>query len=993
MLRRLLTVAGLLVVCGILSAQVPDPIQVFKGHTEPVYAVAFSPDGSMAATGSFDKTIKLWDTKTGQVLRTLGGRSGHQNQVLSVAFSPDGTLLASGGADNQAKIWRVPAPTPTATLTVPVAASTVAVTTDGKTYAVGGSDGTIQLFTATDNKPSAKLTGHAGAVTGLTFTPGGQQLLSVGADRILRYWNVAQAKLLAEVGVSEAAISGLAVSPNGAIFTSSADGELQFWPAQLPNPPGKPAPPLPAPLVALALSRDGNHLLTATTDKGVQLSRLTDGQRPLHWDKLPAEVQSVAQSGNAQAFAAGLKDGKLLIWNNDGKLRATVSAHTGPIVAVEFLSNDQLQTAGADGFVRVWRVPTAGFPKEAPAPKPEREYQTPTRSAMTTGATIAIAASAAGKFVTAETDQSVKLWETDPQKPAKKLGTLPTAVTRVAVTGDASLTAAASGKIVKVWNNSDGKEIPVPPLPADVSALDFSFDRTKLVIGLVNHTAWVIDLKKGERLQFAVHPGPATGSPVPPVTAVAFHPNGQWFFTASADNTVALHPLLMQRRIVDPTRIGTALAIMQNGSRLLTGHTGNNLTFWNTGNGNVDKTVEVAGPITAIAAAKNNQLIAVAHGAEPKISILNPNDGQVIGSFSIGANGVKVTELLFHPSNLAVIGLLSDQRAIAWNLDFDPNQPLPPEFGQPIQTYAHATPTHGLAVTNDGNSVLTASDDKQCRIWSFAPIQPLKSLTHPNLVDAVAFDHTSKQLATGCHDGQLRIWDVEKGQATKTIAAHTQPQPGAIYCLAWSPNDSQIVTGSFDHALKLWDVASAKLVRETKPAIDRYPPEPTVGQTAPAILGSLGGGYLNAPPSIGHRDQVFGVAVDSAGKHLASCSSDRTAIVWNFTTGEPEHLLANPKMPTPPPGLPRATHPGFVNAAQFTPDGQRLVTVGPAPRGAGYLAVWSVADGKLIAGLELPHGPVHALAVRPDGAAILLGFGIRSRLQTECDAVILPLPK
>ena len=75
-------------------------IRTLEGHS----AVAFSPDGRYALSGSGDKTLKLWDISTGREIRTF---KGHSSRVYSVAFSPDGRYALSGSYDNKLKLWDV----------------------------------------------------------------------------------------------------------------------------------------------------------------------------------------------------------------------------------------------------------------------------------------------------------------------------------------------------------------------------------------------------------------------------------------------------------------------------------------------------------------------------------------------------------------------------------------------------------------------------------------------------------------------------------------------------------------------------------------------------------------------------------------------------------------------------------------------------------------------------------------------------------------------
>jgi hypothetical protein len=80
-------------------------IQTLAGHSDLVLAVAFSPDSKQIVSGSYDKTIKLWDATTGDLQKTL---AGHSHSVWAVVFLPDSKRIASGSDDKTIKLWDVP---------------------------------------------------------------------------------------------------------------------------------------------------------------------------------------------------------------------------------------------------------------------------------------------------------------------------------------------------------------------------------------------------------------------------------------------------------------------------------------------------------------------------------------------------------------------------------------------------------------------------------------------------------------------------------------------------------------------------------------------------------------------------------------------------------------------------------------------------------------------------------------------------------------------
>ena len=159
-----------------------------EDHNSLVNSVSFSPDGKTLASGSEDKTIKLWDVQTGKEITTL---QGHDYWVTSVSFSPDGKTLASGSIDGTIKLWDVQTQKEITTLTGhDESVWSVSFSPDGKTLASGSWDATIKLWDVQTQKEITALQGHDDLIHSVSFSPDGKTLASGSRDNTIKLWNV-----------------------------------------------------------------------------------------------------------------------------------------------------------------------------------------------------------------------------------------------------------------------------------------------------------------------------------------------------------------------------------------------------------------------------------------------------------------------------------------------------------------------------------------------------------------------------------------------------------------------------------------------------------------------------------------------------------------------------------------------------------------------------------------------------------------------------------
>ena len=290
-------------------------------HIGGVNAVATSRDGQLLATGSADKTVKIWDLRTGELLLTL---SGHTREVWAIAISPNGQTLASGSGD-----------------------------------------GTIKLWDTATGELLHTLSGHSGRVSALAFSPDGQTLASGSYDAAIKLWDTDTGRVLNTLNGHTDWVTALAFLPNGQTLASaSADTTVKLWDAGCADkqPCAPPRTPYKhfSPVESLAISPDGQILASGSEDGTINLWDLGAGEQLDSLFGHSASVNALAFTPDGQTLASGggpLED-TIKLWNlRTGALQRTLSGHTDTIHALAISQNGQIMVSGSEDYSsKVWRL-------------------------------------------------------------------------------------------------------------------------------------------------------------------------------------------------------------------------------------------------------------------------------------------------------------------------------------------------------------------------------------------------------------------------------------------------------------------------------------------------------------------------------------------------------------------------------------------------------------------------------------------------------------
>ena len=476
----------------LFSLQDWQPCLYLVGHEKDTWVtqIAFSADGQRLASSSMDNTVRLWDTVTGECLKTF---RGGDKWIWSVAYSPDGRTIASGGDDNTVKLWDV-------------------------------STGECQIFT-----------GHDAWVGSVMFHPSNNLLVSSSFDGTVRLWNTDTGKCSRLINAHQNFVLCTKFSPNGEIIASSSmDNTVKVWDANT----GQCLNTLTGhtkEIYSIAFNADGETIASGSYDRTVKLWDVDTGELLKTLKGHTVDIRVLAFATGKNLLASGDSSQTLKLWNADtGECLKTWQGYNNRISSLAISPDGRLLACGnLDETVRLWNLET----KVAIATLTGHKNWVWTVAFSPDGQTLA----------SCSNDRTIKLWDVRTGECQQTLRGHEGGVWTVAYSPDGQLlVSGGTDGTVRFWNAATGENIRSIPAHSNwvwmvaFSPISHPGDGGQggiLASCSADRTIKLWNVKTGEcRLTIS--------DPSSQVISVVFHPNGRMLFSCGDDRTVKLWNLV-----------------------------------------------------------------------------------------------------------------------------------------------------------------------------------------------------------------------------------------------------------------------------------------------------------------------------------------------------------------------------------------------------------------------------------------------------------------
>jgi WD40 repeat protein len=562
--------------------------KTFPAHDGIIWAMAYSPNGKLLATGGVDKTVRLWDTSIFENKLTL---NAHNSDVDSIAFNPDGTQIATSSDDHTVKLWDV---------------------------ATGN-----LLFT---------LKGHTDWVMRVVYSPDGKQLATISADKTIRFWDVVTGESLKSWNDLQDPGFQLTYSPDGKGLLYVDAGQLHD--RDVNNGTEILTIKSDSGISLFAVSADGTHL--AVLDDFIRVLDSTNGQLLYNIAPPANQVEYMAFSPDGSRLAIAGRDRKVTILDATiGVMLFQLIGHDQFIFRFAFSPDGKhLASADQNGTIKFWSLEPSlevlTIPLEGPgnfALSPDgihlvsissnslklfdlRDEKTIFQSKLPDDDLTAIAINPDGtEIATGGTDQKLRLWNLADGNIRGEITVTDPKILAIAYRLDGkSLAVAGLNGIITIYDHESKQAIRNWDAGmGQISSLAFNSDGSRLGAGTLDtNDAKIFDTNTGkEILTLSGH----TNNPV----SIAFNKDGTRIVTSGRDSTARLWDALSGKLLLTlsgHTSTVTSAHFSPDGQLIVTSSPDGTIRVWDAVNGKKIITINIDGATAnAIFTPDGNHLI------------------------------------------------------------------------------------------------------------------------------------------------------------------------------------------------------------------------------------------------------------------------------------------------------------------------------------------------------------------------------------------------
>lgn len=724
-----------------------------EGDSGYILAIRFFPDDSRVATAGLDGNVRLWDSATGKMVSRFA--AGPLIEGLDV--SPDGTLLASGSAGGEVALWSPEQNRKVADLCKsgpPV--HSVAFARDGKLLASGHSDGIIRVW----NVPDQKLA---------------QELPALGSDD-----RPGRIQALSSLAEGQIAVIGY---DTGLLRAVDVIRQTDVWQRNT----GKGRSP-----TAIALASDQKRLLVGCEDGTVRLHSADDGALKLELKKMPSRITGAAMGNNGKWLAAGDADGRVWLWDQEGKtLRGQRRDHRGAVLAIGFADEDRLVTSiGADGTAICRKTLADEIVVEA------RVNAGPVAAARISddGSTAVVIG------------QQVAVWDAVTLKRRSEVRLQVSKQSATAVTPDASLVVVGHALGTSLFDGrQEGTIAPVQATGSrDGGIYALSADHRVLLQGTSVGTllVWravpprVPPLARIRRVGNAV--------------ALAASADGKWLAGGGDDAQVTVWNLATGEIVETlPGGAGTIYACQfsADSQMLATANLNGLVKVWRVKDWTLQGShLNPKRKVRSVAFSPDGRWLAIG-GSDRSLSIIETKEWETI--VEKPGQDHWVEGLAFSPDGSRLYSITGswdhgDQPVSStltvWKVATKKDQP-----GLEIEPLkkitAHGATSDNLVVTPDGRYVVTGSAEGQIKVWDARTLKPIRSIRTPvgmHRLSLMRNDPT--RVLLGDSQGGVSVWNLETGVCVAEYASHV----GHVFDVTATKDGRLLFSAGEDDFILIW---------------------------------------------------------------------------------------------------------------------------------------------------------------------------------------------